>query len=116
VATVQERLVALEEAVASIATAVSTRRLVVADGDGRERLVAEVRGSTVELRLVSHGPGTADAVASVLLHASDGGGELGPAAGVQLWAHGEAIVEIDAWPDDTGRWEPHVRLGQAGTS
>jgi hypothetical protein len=58
-----------------------------------------------------HGVGRA----GVVLHATptaagDADDGLGPAVGIQLWADGDAVVEIDAWPDPDGRWRPHLHL------
>lgn len=90
------------------------RRLVVVDERGAPRLVAEVVGGTVELRLEVPG-GAPGRRSAVVLHASrspDGGGEapLAPLLGLQLWADGDVVAELDAWPDDDGRWRPHLHL------
>ncbi len=125
----QARLAALERSVRAMADEIRTRRLVVVDDLGRVRLVAEVVGETTELRLELPGaPGdrAADADdgaasrsgagrAAVVLHATpstvDGPDDgLGPAVGIQLWADGDSVVEIDSWPGPDGRWQPHVHL------
>jgi hypothetical protein len=111
-----DRLASLESAVAALSDSVTTRRLVVVDATGTPRLVAEVRGGTTELRLDVLSPAGDGAVASVVLHAGDDGTDaagLGVMAGLQLWAAGDTVVELDAWPGDDGRWRPHVHLGGA---
>jgi hypothetical protein len=108
-ATVERRLEALEGALSAMAVQVVTRRLVVTDPQGRPRLVAEVNGSTVELRLVVTGASGTDA--SVVLHASNPDADFGPLTGVQIWASGDVVMELDAWPDADGRWRPHAHVG-----
>lgn len=106
------RLAALERAVAALAEGVTTRRLSVVDAVGTERLVAQVRAGTAELRLVvgtDEGPGGA----AVVLHAGTdeaGPGSLGSLVGLQLWAGGAALVELDAWPHEHGRWRPSFHV------
>ncbi len=125
---VQARLAALERSVRAMADEVHTRRLVVVDDRGRVRLVTEIVGDTAELRLElpgALGDRAADAdggagerngggPAAVVLHATssaDGSDDgLGPAVGIQLWADGDSVVEIDAWPGPDGHWQPHVHL------
>ena len=109
--TVEDRVAALEGRAAALEAEVTTRRLVVVDTTGRPRLVAEVRGSTVELRLVVGSPPGSAQAAHVLVHASEGDDGLGPLLGLQLWAGGDALVELDAWPDAGGRWGPHLHVG-----
>lgn len=118
-----ERVVAsLERAVASLAGAVGavtdqvrTRRLVVEDG-GEARVVAEVREGTAELRveLAGQEPGRSSAVVLFATPSRPGPGVSrpgpGPAAGLQLWGRGDAVAELDAWPDDGERWRPHLHL------
>lgn len=98
---------------------VVTRRLTVVDDRGAPRLVAETVGDTTELRLEL--PGTpAGRRSAVVLHAtpSPAAGPAGlpeePALtallGLQLWAEGDAVAELDAWPDDDGRWRAHLHL------
>ena len=36
---------------------------------------------------------------------------MGPAVALQLWTKGQAAIELDAWPGEDGRWQPHVHLG-----
>ena len=113
-AAVEERLAAVERILAALSGEVSTRRLVVVDEAGRPRLVAEVRGTTVELRLLVGAPDGAGSVAQVVLHATEGDDSLGPLAGVQLWAHGDAVAELDEWPEEAGRWWAHLHLSVPG--
>ena len=124
------RLAALERSVRAMADEIRTRRLVVVDDRGRARLVTEVVGETAELRLeLPNGPPgdratvpddgdgshPGESRAAVVLHATpatvDGPDDgLGPAVGIQLWADGDSVVEIDSWPGPDGRWQPHVHL------
>ena len=126
----QARLAALEQSVRAMADEIRTRRLVVVDDLGRVRLVTEVVGETAELRLELPGGAPGDRAtgpddeagsrsgeerAAVVLHATPStvdsrGGGLGPAVGIQLWADGDSVVEIDSWPGPDGRWQPHVHL------
>lgn len=95
---------------------VRTRRLVVVDDLGRPRIVARVvRGmAEVVVEGAETGPGERTGVA---LFATGGpgpkggaGGELGEGLGVQVWVHGDPVVEMEAWQEDGGRWTPRVRL------
>jgi hypothetical protein len=110
----ETRLAALERAVEATGAELRTRRLVVVDAEGHERIVGEVCQGTAELRLEIPGgrPGSRSAVvlfASPLVPGPDpGGAGFGPAVGIQLWAEGDAVAEIDAWPDGDGRWQAHV--------
>ena len=113
-----------------MADEIRTKRLVVVDELGRVRLVTEVVGETTELRLELPGDTPGDRAtgpddgaasrsgagrAAVVLHATTSTAEgpddgLGPAVGIQLWADGDSVVEIDSWPGPDGRWQPHVHL------
>lgn len=99
-----------------VADEVRTRRLVVEDADGVARLVGEVRQGTTELRLELPGTRPGASTAVVLFATPVGGGGagdrygLGPALGVQLWADGEALAELDAWPEGDGRWRAHLHV------
>lgn len=110
------RLAALERAVGAMGVEVRTRRMVVVDNDGNERIVGEVCHATTELRLDLPG-GEPGAHTAVVLFATPVAAEpepeeigLGPAIGIQLWAEGDAVTEIDAWLDHDGRWRPHLHL------
>lgn len=137
----ERRLAALEEAVATMATEIRTRRLVVSAGRGAPRVVAEVARSTAELRLElptgrDEAPAAAVLFATAAQEPTDtgrGGGAgdaaphgsardadprdadlddvgLGPGVGLQLWAEGNAVAELDAWPDAAARWRPQLHL------
>ncbi|MGH9090123.1 MAG: hypothetical protein ACRDZR_01880 [Acidimicrobiales bacterium] len=138
--TFERRMAALEEAVAAMATEVRTRRLVVSAGPGTPRVVAEVVRDTAELRVELPPDGDGAGAATVLFasgavpvaepgheragpagvrppgqatgdgSADAGGSGLGPGVGLQLWAEGDAVAELDAWPDGTGRWRAQLHL------
>ena len=138
--TFERRLAALEEAVAAMATEVRTRRLVVSAGPGMPRVVAEVVRGTAELRVELPPGGDGVRAATVLFAsaavpaAEPGRGRagaagarplgkaagvappdagdtgLGPGVGLQLWAEGDAVAELDAWPGGTGRWHAQLHL------
>jgi hypothetical protein len=110
---VEDRLSALERAVAAASTVVRTRQLVIEDGDGNDRVVAEVSRGTAELRIEIPGgrPGSRNAV---VVFATPGSPDVEPGVGVQLWAGGDAVAALDAWPDSSGRWRAHVHLGDGG--
>lgn len=116
--TTEQRLAALEEAIAALGDEVRTRRLVIARGDAGPRIVGEVGRGTAELRLET-ADGTRPRPAAVLYASSAPRGPsldaLGPAVGLQLWADGDAVVELDAWRDDPGGWigRLHVEGGGA---
>jgi len=91
---------------------VRTRRLVVTDGGGSPRIICEVTEAGVaELRLQL--PHNADDQASILLFANPGDdlGE-GPTVGLQLWAGGDALAEMNLWREGN-RWNAnsYVRPG-----
>ena len=65
-------------------------RLLIVDDEGTERIVAEVVANQAEVRIcLPGGRGT-----EVLLYAGSDQ-ELGRALGVQLWADGNAYVEVN---------------------
>jgi hypothetical protein len=110
------RLDALERAVGALGAEVRTRRLVVVDDDGNERIVGEVVRATAEFRLELPG-GESGTHTAVVLFASPVAmgidpdeGDLGATIGLHLWAEGDAITEVDAWPGEDGRWRPHLHL------
>ena len=88
----------LETAVAALAAEIQTRRLVVVDDRGRPRIVAEVVGSTAEVRLDLPGDGDQPAM-SVLVFANPGDEAvgLGPGVGVQLWVDGDEVDRLVVW-------------------
>ncbi len=78
---------------------VRTRRLVVVDPDGAERIVGEVAShGTAELRMDLPGrlPGRRT---SVLMFANPGDlvYDVPPGVGVQLWLDGNAARRFDVW-------------------
>jgi hypothetical protein len=96
---------------------VRTRRLVVCDEDDRERIVAEVRNGQAQVRLSFVGPappagptavGGGAPSASVVVFACPADGELGPLAGLQVWADGDVVAAIEAWRDGGGPWRAAV--------
>jgi hypothetical protein len=114
-----DRLGDVELALRALRAEVRTRRLVVEGGEGGEgtaRIVGDVVDGTAELRLELPGgrPGRRSAVVlfATPAGAAGAGGRygLGPALGLQLWAEGDALCEIDAWPDADGRWRAHLHL------
>lgn len=118
--TAEQRLDALEDSVAALAHEVRTRRLLVAGGEGEPQIVCEVRHGTAELRLET-ADGTPPRPALVLYASSaaagsdrDDGG-LGPATGIQLWADGDAVAELDAWCDDAVRWRGRLHIEEGGS-
>lgn len=116
--TTEQRLAALEEAVAALGDEVRTRRLLLTAGDGEPRIVGEVGRGTAELRLeAADGVRPRPAVVLYASHATEVGRDdtgLGPAAGVQLWADGDAVVELDAWFDEAGRWQGQLHVERDG--
>jgi hypothetical protein len=86
---------------------VRTRRLVIVDDDGTDRIVAEVRRSIAEVRVAL--PDIDGHTGSVQIYAAehDGKGELGPMLGVQAWADGNVRAGIDVWLEE-GRWRSTV--------
>lgn len=104
------RLLAAESALAALRREVRTRRLAVCDADGRERIVADVVDGQAHLRLafvddrqaaVTDG---AASTAAVLVFACPAHDDLGPLAGVQVWAEGDVVAAVEAWQDGTGPW------------
>lgn len=94
------RVERLEAAVAASNEETRTRRLVVTDEAGVERIVGEVVGTTAELRLDL--PGSQDGRRTSLLVFANPGDEatnLGSGVGVQVWLNGEAVDELSVWGD-----------------
>ena len=96
------------------AAEVRTRRLVLEDDEGAPRAVAEVGEGVTEIRLDLPSAASENGTA-VVLFATAGSDAvdrygLGPAIGVQLWAEGDAVAELDAWPDRDGRWRAHLHV------
>lgn len=115
-ATAPDRLATLEATVASLAAEVRTRRLTVCDDSGRERIVAEVAGGQAQLRLTFVGPrtpgpnGVPTTTAAVLVFACPAHDDLGPLAGLQVWADGDVVAAVEAWADAPGRWRAALHL------
>lgn len=116
--TTEQRLAALEDSVDALANQVRTRRLLIAGTDGEPRIVCEVSRGTAELRLEA-GDGELPRPAAVL-YASNangpgGGSGLGAAAGLQFWADGDAVAELDVWCDEVGRWRGQLHVEEGGS-
>lgn len=91
----------MEAAADALGREVRTRRLVVTDDADQPRIVAEVTGSAVELRLQVGGePARSDTV-SVLLFAVDTppGLDLAAGAGIQLWRAGCVVAGLTSRTD-----------------
>lgn len=92
------RLERLEAAQAALGAEIRTRRLVVTDGEGTDRIVGEVVGTTAELRLGL--PGSPEGRrTSVLVFANPGDKAvaLGCGVGLQVWLEGDVVHELAAW-------------------
>ncbi len=110
---IETRLVAVERVLTHLTGEVRTRRLVVGDASG-PRIVGEVRSGTAEFRV--EGTAHRHGRPAVVLFANPGdrpSAAAGVAAGIgiQLWARGDSIGELDAAPDAGDRWHPHLHLG-----
>ncbi|HVC25449.1 MAG TPA: hypothetical protein VND23_06820 [Acidimicrobiales bacterium] len=101
------RLDSLERAITAIEREVRTRRLVVVDDDGDERVVAEVADGHAELRL-DLPRGQRGQRSSVLIFATPPSAELGEGVGLQLWGDGDSLLELCAWRSG-GRWNAQLR-------
>lgn len=109
-------MAAVETRLAALGDELRSRRIVVHDDEGRDRIVGEVVANTAELRVeLGSGPGERSAVVIVASSLVAGRGPeddgMGPAVALQLWTKGQAAIELDAWPGEDGRWQPHVHLG-----
>jgi hypothetical protein len=113
---IEQRLAVVEGHLGRLGLEVRTTRLVVEDGEGRERIVGEVVGGTAELRVElgdefpAERSGVALAASPLVTgrDATDDG--MGPAVAVQVWADGDPVIGIEAWPDEGGRWRPHLHV------
>jgi hypothetical protein len=88
---------------AAVATEeIRTRRLVVVDEAGEERIVATVKRGMATLRVLVAGgaPGEETMVDISAGHDS----EFGPSIGVYLCARGDEMAVFSAWRDDTTPW------------
>ena len=106
---IEERLATGERAVAAWGNVVRTRRFVVTDDSGAERIVGEVVNGNAELRIELTGD-RPEHSASVVIYACPDPDGLGSAVGVQLWAAGNAVAELNAWPGADGRWRSGVHI------
>jgi hypothetical protein len=118
--TTEQRLDALEGSVAALAHEIRTRRLLVAGDNGGPQVVCEVSRGIAELRLQAGDGGPSQP--TLVLYASGAGegadpdaAELGPATGLQLWADGDAVVELDAWDAGAGRWGGRLHVEGGGS-
>jgi hypothetical protein len=86
-----------------------TRRLVVVDSEGYERIVGEVVNGHAELRLDL--PGTAEGHrSSVLLFTRVRDRDIGPGLGVEVWLNGDSVLALGAWLNEEGDWMTEVEL------
>lgn len=95
------RVERLEHAVAGRGDEVRTRRLVVVDHQGTERIVDEVvPDGSAEVRMDLPGQ-PAGARTALLLFANPGeeASGLPSGVGVQVWVDGDAVRELGAWSD-----------------
>lgn len=97
----------LSEQMANEQEEVRTKRLVVLDHQDRERIVAEVIDGFAELRmdLPDSVSGSRTGVV-IFTHSEQDDRELGSAIGVQLWAEGNAIIELTLWQSPSRAWVP----------
>jgi hypothetical protein len=94
------RVERLEATIAALSEESRTRRLVVTDEAGKERIVGEVVGAAAELRLDL--PGSQEARRTSVLVFANPGDEataLGSGVGVQLWSVGNMVHELVVWGD-----------------
>lgn len=94
------RLIALEEEVARLRGQVTTARLVIVDGHGRERFIASCVDPAMELRLPLWAPGPRRDL-ELLVFAIEGRDDLPGGVGVQLWDSGSVVRELTWWEDET---------------
>lgn len=101
------RVAALERWAAERELQVLTRRLVVVDPAGNERIVGDVVDGTAELSvgLPDRPPQRTGAV----LFASPGTEGTEAGNGLQLWGSGDARVEVGLWSDGR-RWQSGLHL------
>jgi hypothetical protein len=105
----ERRIAGQEEMTAAASDEVRTRRLVIVDSDGTQRIVGEIASGCAELRIEL--PGEPGSHSGVVIYAI-AGDERVPAAsiGIQLWARGDSVAEFEASPDDSGEWRPTLNL------
>jgi hypothetical protein len=111
---VLDRLDALERAVDGLSALVRTQKLAVVDHTGAERIVAEVDDGNAELRIHLAG-GRRSSDASVVIVSCPARDGLGDSVGVQLWARGNVVAELNGWEDEPGVWLAGVHVhGEPG--
>ncbi len=100
----------MSEDKSSCQSEIRTRRLVVVDDSGAERIIAEVANGQAELRVALSERGQPSTGA--LLYAAPNAGDidLGPMLGLQLRADGNAYVEVNLSKEDD-RWVPRIYSG-----
>ena len=108
VAELRTRIAQLEARLARLSQQVRTQRLVVVDREQRERMVAEVVGDVLELR-IDLPPAEEGARTALLGFGNPGGDQLAAGIGLQLWARGELITELCWWEDDGSSTADHGR-------
>jgi hypothetical protein len=88
----------LESSLERLRHEVRTRRLVVFDDGQRERMVAEVVGDVLEVRvdLPPANPGRRTALLCFTAPADD---TLSAGLGAQLWVDGDLVGELGWWQD-----------------
>ena len=102
--TLERRVAQLELALSALGEELRTRRLVVADGDGQERIVGCVRRGTAELTVARPGCPEGQGGAVVLFaNPGDEHLDLEPGVGLQLWAVGDVVQEVSSWTDGPER-------------
>jgi hypothetical protein len=97
------RIGALERALAQLSLELRTRRLVVLDEHGSERIVGEIVAGHCELRLDLPGE-SATPRSSLLVYSSPERHELGEGVGLQLWAGGDTVWDLAVWREGNGTW------------
>jgi hypothetical protein len=105
----------VEAALASLSSEIRTGRLIIGEETYPSRIVAEVSSGRGELRIEA-APSADGPQTSVILFAYADGNDLGPGAGVQLWANGDAIAELNAWSDDQTHWCSSVTTTEGPTA
>ena len=105
---VEDRLAALEAVVGT--GEVRTRRLVVTDDAGEQRIVAEVVHGHADLRVQA--ARTARRDGSMVMLSAGADPDLGPMVGVHLWAEGDQVAGFSAWRDGTEDWCTSLDSGE----
>lgn len=103
------RIEQLERAVHTFQEVVRTRKLEVIDDEGAARIVGEVVDGAAELRLHLVAGHKAQE-ASVVIYCCPDRDDLGAALGIQIWAGGNVIAELDVWEHRPGSWRQHLHV------